>query len=110
MNKEELIKKVNENSSAAWLLFEIKNLEVTFGLDGDGPMNRDVFQFKNIAGRNHSMADTIENLLEVFMEMVYEETPEDEEWDKAYDLIQGLELDSIRGGHIFTEVKQSINI
>lgn len=96
MKRKELVEKINGNTPAAWLLFEHDNLSRTF-------MDSDATRVMTQTRLTHTMADTLENLMDVFMQLIWGTVPEDELWDEAYDQIMSLRILSIGHGHVTWE-------
>jgi len=98
VTKEEIIKRLNSNTAAGWVLFEARNLMNTFEgyLDGD---EKDI-PIKTITRTelNHRLSDTIENLVDTVIGLIYpEEQPEEENYDAVIEILDVVIPDTMFG-------------
>jgi hypothetical protein len=84
----ELVKKaLIENSSARWLLYEVKNMYRMYEKLGIDPSDVEI-PLPN--GRGHCMADTLENLVAVFQDITGLRSLDDETDYSFYEVIDTL--------------------
>lgn len=94
MNKEEIIKKLNENKPMRFVLFEARNLMLTFkGYLDD--VEKDI-EIATVTGCRHHMVDTIENLMNAVMGAIIPEALDDGDlWDEVYWLLVNVKMELV---------------